>query len=55
MKVREDYVTELDQADFAQLGDALVRRLVLEEELEQAHLLTPQKRHFSSWIFVFLF
>lgn len=55
VKVRDDYVTELDQADFAQLGDALVRRLVLEEELEQAHLLTPQKRHFSSWIFVFLF
>lgn len=31
----------MDEAEFAQLGDTLIGGLGLEEELRQAHLLTP--------------
>lgn len=37
------YVSELDQAQFSQFTDTVVGRARLEEELHQAHLLTPKK------------
>lgn len=42
------YVTELDQAQFAELGDARVGSLTLQEQLTQGHLLAPKQRTHGS-------
>lgn len=42
-KRKVTHVSELDQAQFPQLTDTVVGRARLEEELHQAHLLTPKK------------
>lgn len=37
------HITELDQSQLAQLRDAGVGRLTLQEELAQSHLLAPEQ------------
>lgn len=42
------YVTELDQAQFAELRDTRVGSLTLQEQLTQGHLLAPKQRTHGS-------
>lgn len=38
------YISELCNANFSQLGDGLISRLGLDEELAERHFFTPEHR-----------
>lgn len=45
----QTYISEFDQSHFSQFADAVVRGSGLQEQLRQAHLLTPKAHFIRVW------